>query len=524
MDDVASLDKWAPIRTLQQPTSQFSSSNAGIRLNTGRIIGQNIKVSTTHTAPTLNVTLNNKPHRPSMGQTNQSRTPPQSYMVAADNSQTNSQREYSAPKQRTPRNMEEFLQTTNSPPTHSSRRQGSMGSTSDRFAPIPRMKPVRQRPPPSTMTPNLDGTIPWSSAASAVPSGGPDMSIGRSKSNITSLSSNQNQSPLKSSTKPEDPISPAHTRIFNKQGKDGKEPTILYPKPSPPTSNKDPKAEDARRKFNCCRQVMDILEKHDYKLKKTFNHTDEDKRNIKVRTNHTFNELANVLQEFGAKVDVDMVKDAFQQSSNQKEITFSQLAATATDTVYPGSNNGHKDFFDAPPAQGRAVGRGPGARNNGFHNGFLSHNMNPEPRTSLTYVEKSIKELEQNPPSLIPNSGIPLLPRFDPSSRSEAPVTSTSRTSRAPNNNNNNNNNNNSSNQEWSHWADKTIEHRPRLGLGGGRKAVGQMSSKVTKDSMNDLVFHGKYDEMKPIPVSTKQYSASFNAPFANADNTPPTW
>ena len=91
-------------------------------------------------------------------------------------------------------------------------------------------------------------------------------------------------------------------------------------------------ASDARRKFNCCRQVMDILEKHDYKLKKTFNHTDEDKRNIKVRTNHTFNELANVLQEFGAKVDVDMVKDAFQvrQSATSHDFAISSLILTRT--------------------------------------------------------------------------------------------------------------------------------------------------------------------------------------------------
>ncbi|GMI14497.1 hypothetical protein TrVE_jg9761 [Triparma verrucosa] len=506
MDDVASLDKWTPVRTLKQPTSQFSGSNAGVRLNTGRMIGQNIRVNATHTQPTLNVTVGNKPQRPPMGQTNQnqssSRTPPT---------------QHSSPpaKQKTPSSLHEFLQTTNSPPTHSSRRAGSMGSTSNRFAPIPRMKPVRQRPPQSTMTANLDGTTPWNPAASAIPSGGPDMEIGRKASGRRSSKSKNDESPLKSSNKPSDPISPAHTRIFNKEGKDGASPTILYPKPSPPQKNNDPKAEDARRKFNCCRQVMDILEKHDYKLKKTFNHTDEDKRNIKVRTNHTFNELATVLQDFGAKVDVDMVKDAFQQTTNQKEITFSQLAATATDTVYPGSDNGHKDFFDAPPAQGKRIGKGPGARHNGYSSSFLAHNMNPEPRTWETYVEKSARELNENPPSLIPDSGIPLLPRFDPSSRSETPVANAARSSRS---------NSSKQNQDWAHWAEKTIEHGPRLGLGGGRKAVGQMSSKVTKDSMNDIVFHGKYDDMKPIPVSTKQYSPSFNAPFANADNTPPTW
>ena len=87
------------------------------------------------------------------------------------------------------------------------------------------------------------------------------MEIGRKASGRRSSKSNNDESPIKSSNKPSDPISPAHTRIFNKEGKDGASPTILYPKPSPPQKNNDPKAEDARRKFNCCRQVMDILEK-----------------------------------------------------------------------------------------------------------------------------------------------------------------------------------------------------------------------------------------------------------------------
>jgi hypothetical protein len=76
------------------------------------------------------------------------------------------------------------------------------------------------------------------------------------------------------------------------------------------------------------------------------------------------------------------------------------------------------------------------------------------------------------------------------------------------------------------HWTEKTVEHKPKIGLGGGRKASGAMASKVTRDSMHDLVFHGKYDDMKPMPISNVQYG-SFNAPFANADNTPPigeTW
>jgi hypothetical protein len=69
--------------------------------------------------------------------------------------------------------------------------------------------------------------------------------------------------------------------------------------------------------------------------------------------------------------------------------------------------------------------------------------------------------------------------------------------------------------------------------LAGGRKAVGEMAKHVTRDSMNDIVFHGKYEDMKPMPVSSHYfvhgqktsgpYNPSRNAPFANAHNTPPT-
>ena len=70
-------------------------------------------------------------------------------------------------------------------------------------------------------------------------------------------------------------------------------------------------------------------------------------------------------------------------------------------------------------------------------------------------------------------------------------------------------------------WVNKTVGSGPRLGLGGGKKAFGGLMEKVTHDSMNDIVFHGKYEEQRPSPVSKVQYSPSFNAPFANADNTP---
>ena len=62
-----------------------------------------------------------------------------------------------------------------------------------------------------------------------------------------------------------------------------------------------------------------------------------------------------------------------------------------------------------------------------------------------------------------------------------------------------------------------------KLGLGYGKKAHGEMKTSVTKDSMNSIVFHGKYDEMKPMPVSKGQYdTASQRAPFANFYNSPP--
>ena len=46
---------------------------------------------------------------------------------------------------------------------------------------------------------------------------------------------------------------------------------------------------------------MDILEKHDYKLKKTFQHTDTTADSIRVRSNHTISELTGVLRDFGGK-------------------------------------------------------------------------------------------------------------------------------------------------------------------------------------------------------------------------------
>lgn len=296
---------------------------------------------------------------------------------------------------------------------------------------------------------------------------------------------------------PENPVSPAHTRIFNEKG------TTLYPKPSPPTGGKQSDEEvEKRRRFNCCRQVMDILEKHDYKLKKTFNHVDEDRKNIRVRSNHTVKELTNVLQDLGAQVDESDVKSAFGNSKG--EITYSQLAAVSTDTVYPGQDNGHKDFFEPLKREGKRVGKGPGARHNGFRNNFLAHDMTPGDRKEFTFVEKSIIKEHNEPQRLFKGSDVLLHPREPieniPQLSKREPVPNT---------------------EGFVHWTEKTVDHKPKLGLGGGRKASGVMATKVTKDSMNDLVFHGRYDDMKPMPVSNLQYG-SFNAPFANADNTPP--
>ena len=189
---------------------------------------------------------------------------------------------------------------------------------------------------------------------------------------------------------PDDPVSPAHTRIFNKAG------NSLYPTPSPPGGGrKSDKEVEERRKFNCCRQVMDILEKHDYKLKKTFNHVDEDRKSIRVRSNHTVKELVGVLQDLGAKVDESDVKTVF--GNSKSGITYSQLAAISTDTVYPGQDNGHKDFFDPVKREGKRVGQGPGARHSGFSRGFLAHDMTPGDRKEFTYVEKSIIKEHKEP-------------------------------------------------------------------------------------------------------------------------------
>ena len=302
---------------------------------------------------------------------------------------------------------------------------------------------------------------------------------------------------MKGSKAPDNPVSPAHTRIFNEKG------ATLYPKPSAPAGGKQSDVEvEQRRRFNCCRQVMDILEKHDYKLKKTFNHVDEDRKNIRVRSNHTVKELTGVLQNLGAQVDESDVKSAF--GNHKGGITYSQLAAVSTDTVYPGQDNGHKDFFEPLKREGKRVGNGPGARHNGFSKSFLSHDMTPGDRKEFTFVEKSIIKEHKEPQRLFEGSDVLLHPR-EPIEN----IPQLSKRDPVPNA------------DGFVHWTEKTVDHKPKLGLGGGRKASGIMATKVTKDSMNDLVFHGKYDDMKPMPVSNRQYG-SFNAPFANADNTPP--
>ena len=57
MDDVASLNSWTPSRTLAQPTSKFESASDGVRLGTGRVIGQNISLEKKFARPTLNLNL-----------------------------------------------------------------------------------------------------------------------------------------------------------------------------------------------------------------------------------------------------------------------------------------------------------------------------------------------------------------------------------------------------------------------------------------------------------------------------------
>jgi hypothetical protein len=119
---------------------------------------------------------------------------------------------------------------------------------------------------------------------------------------------------------PKDPISPAHTRIFN-NGRSPDGPTHLYEPSAPGHIGSSSGGDTDRRKFNCCRQVMDILEKQDYKLKRTFNHTSASPDSIKVRSNHTFPELTAVLQSFGAKVDEGQVREAFGVRPEQREVT-----------------------------------------------------------------------------------------------------------------------------------------------------------------------------------------------------------
>jgi len=235
-------------------------------------------------------------------------------------------------------------------------------SAPTRFSPIPRMKVVQHKnggPVTNnrTVNPNSDGTNPWYTAA--VPVSGQE--IGQSGGG--------GRSPLEGG-KPTEPISPAHTRIFNSSSaspQDLSHSRLYQPSPPKGMGGRDEGAERERRKFNCCRQVMDILEKQEKKLKNTFNHGEGGENSVKVRSNHTVTELTGVLRDLGAKVDENEIQEAFRGAGDASGgITFSQLSAISTDTVYPGSNNGHADFFDVPKRDGKRVGVGPGAKHNGY--------------------------------------------------------------------------------------------------------------------------------------------------------------
>jgi hypothetical protein len=489
-DAIASLNTWQPSATLPSPTSRFTGANAGVSLSNGKTMGKNIALQPTQRTQ---------------------RTP-----VSMNMTVTLQQSGGGAPNTNNTADISAFV---NQSPTkvhpHSVHNK-----TGDRFAPIPRQKVVRSKNggPVSAgsnrVNLNSDGTQPWYTAA--MPGSGEYPDANETK-----------RSPLENGKVPKDPISPAHTRIFNSTNSNSPQDlskTRLY-QPSPPRNMvKNDGEERERRKFNCCRQVMDILEKHDYKLKKTFNHTDQDTNSIKVRSNHTFSELTGVLREMGAKVDEGEVREAFKMKDNQEEVTFSPLAAISTDVVYPGSNNGHKDFFDVPKRDGKRVGGGPGARHNDFQSRFLEHNMKPAPRTELAYVERAEQEqryrragshVDTHSNIFPPQATGPVAPRDDFSNRSAQNTFAREDFE---------SNRSNAHSDHNSYWTNKTVNHGPKLGLGGGKKASGEMSGKVSRDHMNDIVFHGRYDEMRPAPVSKVQYSPSFNAPFANFDNTPPDY
>ena len=207
MDDVASLDSWKPVRTIAPPTSTFAGSNAGVRLQTGRTIGKNIRVMSTTLSPTINATVTvggQRSSRPPMGATNRGSQNQQQHAGVVE--------EMSPLSQPPPSNLHEYI--TQSPTTkRSAGGKGGGGggkSVPNRFAPIPRQKIPRQKPPPSTMTPNLDGTVPWNPAANPVPSGGPDMEIGKGSS------------PIKGAVAPSNPIAPAHIRLYPSPPKEPK--------------------------------------------------------------------------------------------------------------------------------------------------------------------------------------------------------------------------------------------------------------------------------------------------------------
>ena len=319
------------------------------------------------------------------------------------------------------------------------------------------------------------------------------------------------ESPIKNTSPPSAPVTPAHKRIFNKEG------SVMYPHqhPSPPVHGKASEEEmEKRRKFACCRQVMDILEKHDYKLKKTFNHVDEDAKDIHVRSNHTYKELASVLRDFGAKVDEEGVKEAF---GGGNSITFSKMSSTANDVVYPGSDNGHgSEFFKTLKREGKKIGNGPGAKHGKFRSNFLSHDMTPSGRTEISYVEKHA-------------AGGAAGDEHFGGAKGGSNVGSHGNVNDSASKYDVNNDNVDASSKSldsMKHWTDKTVSVAPKLGLGGGRKARGIMSSKVTFDTMRELVRDSSNEPTNRggagINNGKQKEYTSINAPFANAINTPP--
>ena len=372
--DVSKLNDWTPSRTLPVPTTNFSKADAGVKLQTtGKLVGNSSSNpncnSNTYTNPNKNPQNPNVRNGPSL-------------------------RDYI-----TDQHYSDFPQS-----------QSKTGQLN--LAGSPTMPPIsRQRVhyPKSKqlITDNYDGSTPWVPGGAASSAGGPDAPVGKRSNSKSNSRSNPIIAPdtprsrslmsgtaqkltgggAPSSPAPASSLSPAHTR--------------LYTDPSPPpysnNNNNNNNNSSQKLKFNACRQVMDVLEKHDVKLKKTFYHTDvEDSKNIVVRTNHTYTELTKVLQDLGAKVDETAVRTAFQTDRNVENVTFSQVTAKATDTVYPGAAMADKDFFKPLPREGKRIGNGPGARHNTFRNNFLDHDMTPSTRNDRSYVERHMDGVQSH--------------------------------------------------------------------------------------------------------------------------------